>query len=228
MAAVGRHPINDKRDRLIDAAAELAYEQGFGATTIADVAERAGVPLGNVYYYFRSRDALGEALIARQRDSHRLMRRQWEDEPDPRRRLAAFVDMASGARRDLARYGCPMGSLCTELGKAGGPLAAQAGRLIADWLAWAESQFRALGHGDESPALAVHLMAALQGAAVVAQAARRPNHVETEARRLHEWIVSLPGDGTEQPRRTRGTLEANPTARGRRGAHRAQAHHDRR
>jgi TetR/AcrR family transcriptional regulator, transcriptional repressor for nem operon len=34
-----------------ESAAELFYEQGVHPTTLADVAERADVPLGNVYYY---------------------------------------------------------------------------------------------------------------------------------------------------------------------------------
>ena len=39
----------DKRADLTAAAQSLFYEQGYGATSVANVAERAGVPLGNVY-----------------------------------------------------------------------------------------------------------------------------------------------------------------------------------
>ncbi len=43
-----------KRDRLIDAASQLFYEQGVERTTIADIGEPAAdVPLGNVHYYFQ-------------------------------------------------------------------------------------------------------------------------------------------------------------------------------
>jgi AcrR family transcriptional regulator len=38
----------DKRERLVEGAAELFYEQGVHPTTLADVAERADVPLENV------------------------------------------------------------------------------------------------------------------------------------------------------------------------------------
>ena len=47
---------NDKRDRLIDAANDLIYQQTFNATTLADIAAKANVPLGNVYYYFKTKD----------------------------------------------------------------------------------------------------------------------------------------------------------------------------
>ena len=43
-----------KRDRLIDAASQLFYEQGVERTTIADIAAAADVPAGNVYYYFKA------------------------------------------------------------------------------------------------------------------------------------------------------------------------------
>jgi AcrR family transcriptional regulator len=45
-----------KRDRLIAGARETIHRQGVEATTLADIAEASGVPLGNVYYYFKSKD----------------------------------------------------------------------------------------------------------------------------------------------------------------------------
>src|SRR5713226_6092365 len=53
----------DKRSRLIQTAAKLAYRQGFRKTTLADIAEEAQVPLGNVYYYFKTKDELAAAVV---------------------------------------------------------------------------------------------------------------------------------------------------------------------
>ena len=36
----------------------------FKATTLADIAQAADVPLGNVYYYFKSKDELIRAVVA--------------------------------------------------------------------------------------------------------------------------------------------------------------------
>ncbi|TQR83822.1 TetR/AcrR family transcriptional regulator [Mycobacterium hodleri] len=41
--------------RILDAAAEAFMSQGFGVTTIDDVAERVGATKGLVYYHFRSK-----------------------------------------------------------------------------------------------------------------------------------------------------------------------------
>ena len=47
-----------KRGRLVAAAREVMYANGVNGTSLADIAAAAGVPLGNVYYYFRTKEAL--------------------------------------------------------------------------------------------------------------------------------------------------------------------------
>src|SRR2546430_7704928 len=53
----------DTRQRLYEAAVALIAEQGFSATTVDDIAERAGVAKGTVYYNFPSKTALFEDLL---------------------------------------------------------------------------------------------------------------------------------------------------------------------
>jgi AcrR family transcriptional regulator len=181
----------DKRVRLVDAAVALAYEQGFHRTTLGEIAERADVPLGNVYYYFRTKKAIGLALVEQQAVEYRLLRVQWDELSDPRERLAAFVQMTMDRRRELARSGCPIGSLCSELCKQDGPLGEQASRLFAEWLGWLADQFRALGKRQESSDLALHLLSALQGATLLTHSFGAPRYVEREARHLMSWIGGL-------------------------------------
>jgi len=47
-----------RRQRVMDAAMELAAEGGYDAVQMRDVAERAGVALGTIYRYFASKDHL--------------------------------------------------------------------------------------------------------------------------------------------------------------------------
>jgi AcrR family transcriptional regulator len=181
----------DKRTRLVEAAADLFHRQGFNRTTLADISGRAGVPLGNVYYYFRTKEAIGEATVERRLAEQQAARRRWEEQGDARARLTRFVQMTLDNRRELARSGCPIGSLCSELHKDDGPLPEQATRLFADWLAWLEDQFRALGQGAGSAGLAVHLMSVLQGATLLSHSFGQPRYLEAEARRLLDWIATL-------------------------------------
>ena len=47
----------------MESARALIHEQGVQRTTLADIAERADVPLGNVYYYFKTKDDLIGAVV---------------------------------------------------------------------------------------------------------------------------------------------------------------------
>jgi AcrR family transcriptional regulator len=53
----------DTRQRLYEAAVSLIAEQGFSATTVDDIALRAKVAKGTVYYNFRSKNELFEELL---------------------------------------------------------------------------------------------------------------------------------------------------------------------
>jgi AcrR family transcriptional regulator len=186
----GSTPI-DKRTRLIETAARLTHERGFNRTSLADIAQESAVPLGNVYYYFKTKEALGEALVARLAGRYERLCGRWEADADPRIRLEAFIQMTIDNRATLARRGCPIGTLCTELHKDGGPLADHASQLFAELLKWIEAQFRTLGKGEESPDLAVHLLSALQGATLLAHTFHSTRYVEREAERLKKWIHAL-------------------------------------
>ena len=58
-------PADVRRDQLLDAAEAVLLEQGLRATTVAEVAQAAGVAKGTMYLYYPSKDALLAALRAR-------------------------------------------------------------------------------------------------------------------------------------------------------------------
>ena len=113
----------DKRTRLIETATKLAYGRGFRETSLADIAEAARVPIGNVYYYFKTKEELAEAVVKRRLEEFRAGRAEWDRLSSPKERLLAFVGSVQANREQLARGGCPLGGLCTELHKEGGALA---------------------------------------------------------------------------------------------------------
>lgn len=55
--------VDERREEILASAARLFAESGYHATTIDDVAERAGVAKGTVYWYFRSKKALFLAVL---------------------------------------------------------------------------------------------------------------------------------------------------------------------
>jgi AcrR family transcriptional regulator len=178
----------DKRTRLIEAAAKLVYERGFANTALSDIAREADVPLGNIYYYFKTKADIGEAIIAQQLAVFEAQRCGWDRAETPEARLRAFIQMTIDNRDMLARGGCPVGSLCSELHKGHGMLAESASRPFAALLAWIESQFEALGQHKEKRALALHLLAALQGVSLIANNFHDPDMVILEGDHLKAWV----------------------------------------
>lgn len=61
------------RDAIVDAALELFRENGFERTTMRAIAERAGVSVGNAYYYFSSKDELVQGFYDQLVADHRAL-----------------------------------------------------------------------------------------------------------------------------------------------------------
>jgi AcrR family transcriptional regulator len=181
----------DKRSRLVSAAVGLAYQNGFGATSLAAIAREAEVPLGNVFYYFKTKDELGEAIVEMRLAQLSAQRQRWSEAGSPKDRLCACVQGVFENKDFLAEHGCAVGTFCSELHKAGGSVATRATEILAQHLAWIESQFRELGKGNDSSGLAVHLLSAMQGVSVLAHAFHDPGLVAMETERLKSWIQSL-------------------------------------
>ena len=181
----------DKRARLIETAMTLAYHHGFRDTSLADIAKAAHVPLGNVYYYFKTKDELGEAVVERRLAEFREFRDELDRLSSPKERLLAFVERIHRNREQLARGGCPLGGLCTELHHEGGALAKKSAVLFTEPMRWLEEQFRAVGHEKDSRELAVHFFSAYQGLAAVALGANDREVVVMETKRLKDWIRTL-------------------------------------
>ncbi|QKV91456.1 TetR/AcrR family transcriptional regulator [Streptomyces sp. NA02950] len=93
--------------RLLEATVELVGERGYEATTLGDIADRAGAARGLVSYYFPGKRQLFQTAV------HRLMHtelaRALEREPVPegegsgRELLARAIDTILGLARDRPR-----------------------------------------------------------------------------------------------------------------------------
>src|SRR5437667_7997452 len=104
-----------KRDRLIEAAKIMFYQQGVTGTTLADIAQQAQVPLGNIYYHFRTKEALVEAVIQAHLQELQSLFARLDRHPDPRQRLLGLLAAERESEHTLARYSCPYGRLTQEL-----------------------------------------------------------------------------------------------------------------
>ena len=187
--AIERRP--GKRERLVAAAAQLLHQQGIERTTLADIAKAADVPAGNVYYYFKTKDEVIAAVI----ETHAQQTRSTlafidAHHRSPKSRLKAFVREFTAQSEIVAQHGCPLGSLCSELGKRVRQPSLAVAELMRLPIEWAEAQFRALGRRDAHD-LALDLLAAYEGRALLANTLHDPSVLSRAERRLSNWIDTL-------------------------------------
>ncbi len=151
------------------------------------------MPLGNVYYHFRTKEALLEAVIAAHVERLQTRFTQWDRElADPCERLVALLRWESEAKSSLARYGCPYGSLAQEIDKDDTQLVNQAARMLQTYLDWIEEQFRQQGKEEQKANdLAVDLVTWLQGALLLSASCRSPQLLERKLQRMEQWVRSL-------------------------------------
>jgi AcrR family transcriptional regulator len=181
----------DKRGRLLEAAKALIYRQGFSQTTLADIAQESGVPLGNVYYYFKTKDDIAGAVIE---DYKQLMLEGLQQleagQDDPLERLKAFIRRTVSHKEEVADRGCPVGSLCQELNKDGAKaLAGKMDEILGVQIKWVGAQFKAAGHKDAHDR-AVQLVSTLQGISLVGNAMKSPAMITRQAALLCDWVAA--------------------------------------
>jgi AcrR family transcriptional regulator len=105
----GRKRGDAKREALVQAAAELFWTRGFEASSLSEIAREAKVPLGNVYYYYRTKADLAQAvanLFVAQTET--LVEDVRAETADPRGRLKLLVSRLQSAQESRVRHGCPI------------------------------------------------------------------------------------------------------------------------
>ena len=195
------------RARIVEAAARLIYERGVAGTTLDDVKAAADVSGSQMYHYFPDKDELVQAVIAHQADV--IAGNQRQADLGSAEGLSAWRDMViTQARSGEGKGGCPLGSLAGQLAEADPHARALLASGFEQWQAAIGdglSRLHDAGHlpdGTDPDALAVTLLATLQGGLLLAQVQRDARPLETAVDTLLELARSGRPDvpaGTETP-----------------------------
>ena len=186
------------RANIIDRAKQLFYQRGYDGTSFTDIVQATGLHRGNIYHYFKTKDEILQAVIDSRLAEFSALLDAWERErTDPRDRILALVEMVTGRNADLVRYGCPIGSLNTELGKDRLEMQTAARVLFELFRRWLAQRFEELGQGERADALALHLLGRAQGIAVISHVYRDAELLRRETAALADWVRQLgdPADG---------------------------------
>ncbi len=170
------------RDQILDAAARLIHLRGYHCTSLDDVLRESGVGKGNFYYYFKSKEDLGYAIIDRvvQGFLERTLEPAFADPAgDPIEQIHTFLDrVVDNQRQRNCVGGCPMGNLASELSDVHEGFRQRLAEIFSRWrVTLSETLVRGQAQGrlrpDVDPARAAQfLVAALEGAILMAKMTR--------------------------------------------------------
>jgi len=193
------------REHIVEEADRLFYQQGYEHTSFADIAQAVRISRGNFYYHFKTKDEILDAVINARLAGTRKMLEQWEiDGAQPADRIRSFIHLLIANRADIKRYGCPVGTLCSELAKLNHASQGEANQLFTLFRTWLRRQFALLGREADADALAMHLLARSQGVATLASAFRDETFIRREVDEMCDWLTSCtPGAARRKPAASR-------------------------
>jgi TetR/AcrR family transcriptional repressor of nem operon len=162
------------REAILAAATRLMGVHGYRNTSLDEVLRESGVGKGNFYYYFRSKEELGYAILDQFIEAfvERTLQPCFSDESRrPLHQISCFLDRIREIQRERNCVGgCPLGNLAAELSDLHEGFR---GRLNGVFSAWRDRLTGALRHAQERghvrpechpEAVAHFLVAALEGA----------------------------------------------------------------
>ena len=181
---------SDKRERLVEAANKLIHVQGFHKTTLADIANESGVPLGNVYYYFKTKEDICDAVIEERKKELTTTLDGCCKSKDPKKALLRLVKSMMDASEEIAESGCPHGRLCSELSNEIVGLTNSADDCLQVLIGWSRDQFKAMGYRN-SKDMSFEFIARMQGIVLVGNSLHDEKLVKTQLKSLAKWVESL-------------------------------------
>lgn len=177
---------------IVGTAQSHIYHKGYGSTSYANVAHETKLGKGNIQYYFKSKDELLLSVIEQHIQEIRGQLENWSlDCGTAYDCIERFIGMVEDNAENLSLYGCPMGTLNSELGKNERHLQHQARAMFDLFLRWLEARFRSILPAEEARSQAEHLMVLAQGASLLAHAYEDPEIVRRQTALMRQWLAEV-------------------------------------
>ncbi|WP_417821701.1 TetR/AcrR family transcriptional regulator [Terasakiella sp.] len=180
------------KERIIEAADDLFYRNGFEHTSFHDIAAAVGLSRGNFYYHFKTKDDILDAVIDLRMVRTKSLLNQWQDEGQtPMERIGCFAHILIVNMAKIKLYGCPLGTLSNELAKLEHSHQSRAKQLFILFQDWLSQQFRALDCGEKSEEFALHILGRSQGAATLATVFQDEALIRKEVDMMLHWAAQV-------------------------------------
>jgi len=180
-----------QRQAIINSADKLFYIKGFESTSYAAIAKDCKIPKGNFYYYFKSKDEILLSVIQSKKEQFKSLLSGWDStNMSPYQKLNKFISMVEGNSKSTCVYGCPIGTLNSELGKESRELQKYAKELFEIFIIWIAQQFETFLDKKTSRSKAEYLMVMAEGAALMAHAYKKPSVLKNSANEIRKWLAT--------------------------------------
>ena len=175
------------REKLLCEGLRVVHERGFAGASVRDIVQAAGVPQGSFTNHFASKEAFGLEIIERYYAAARAQLDETLANPtlSPLQRLRAWIHAAKEQLAcDDMRRGCLLGNFAAEASEHSEPIRRRLTEIFAETESAIAGCLRAaidageLPAGFDCPGTAGFILAALQGANLLAKAQRSPAPVE--------------------------------------------------
>ncbi|MEZ2132906.1 MULTISPECIES: TetR/AcrR family transcriptional regulator [unclassified Sinorhizobium] len=189
------------REEIVGVADDLFYRRGYEHTSFADIAEIVKISRGNFYHHFKTKDDILDAVIQKRLADRQAMLDRWEMEgKTAEERISRFIDILIVNGDKIKRYGCPIGTLTSELAKLNHVAQSDASRLFMLFRTWLRRQFVALGREVDADALAMHLLSRSQGAATLFNAFQDSDFLQCEVDQMKDWLRDIAAGSSKTER----------------------------
>ena len=168
--------VESTRERIVEATAQLMRYQGYGATSVKQIVDRARVTTGSLYHFFPDgkRQVAAAALLSTASAYIALVPLLLDPHDDLGVAVRAFF---AAAADDMEQAGwatmCPVGTVAAETADVEPELRAVCADIITSWIADAETYFAGRGLSrDDAHMLTLLALTALEGAFVLGRTLR--------------------------------------------------------
>lgn len=130
-----RRPNNEARARILRTAYELLAAEGFEAVSMERVAEGAGLKKANLFHYYPTKEALGEAVIEEAARKHAQGMEALFGDPtqDPLTTVRALFDRGTAGMRKDCSQGCFIGKMGQELDEGNARMRRKLSACLGTW-----------------------------------------------------------------------------------------------
>ena len=189
------------KDRLVDAARDLFWAQGYEITSLAEIAKKAGANSGSLYYFFKTKEELLLAVLDWYMENlfPQLIQPIVAHVSDPIERIFALLDRYREALKATGcTYGCPIGNLTLELGDNLPRAREKLARNFAGWREWVHKFLEEAGprlpESLDRREVAAFVLTVMEGGVMQSRAHQSLEPFDSGLRQLRTYFYLLTGD----------------------------------